>query len=80
VIKANIGAKGRVVSPSPTCEETYTMTGDGRFVTCGKPAAKSVYHKRADKSYAMCQACAHHNINNRGGRKSSTRRTTPQDT
>lgn len=48
-----------------TCEETWGMIGD-RYLRCGKPAVVIVQHRGRDEGpYAMCYACADHNMRNR---------------
>lgn len=38
-------------------------------VPCGEPAAAIVWHGRpGERQYAMCYACADHNVRNRGAR------------
>lgn len=66
ILKEKIGTEGCNPSPSTTCEETSNFV-NGMHWTCGRPAMKTVYHRRDNKSYAMCDVCAYHNINNRDG-------------
>lgn len=66
MIKEKIGVEGCNPSPSTTCEEASILSTNF-YVPCGKPTVKSVYHRRDNKSYAMCVVCADHNIRNRGG-------------
>lgn len=66
ILKKEIGIEGCNLSPSTTCEDSSNFV-NGMHWTCGRPAMKSVYHERDNKSYAMCDMCADHNIRNRGG-------------
>lgn len=57
------------------CEEAnlYGFTAPGPDpkspLPCGEPAAAIVWHGRpGERQYAMCYACADHNVRNRGGR------------
>lgn len=61
-----VGIEGENASPSNTCEEASPF-GGGAYVPCGAPATKQVYHRKDNKTYAMCAGCADHNVRNRGG-------------
>lgn len=68
ILKKEIGVDGIALATSGTCEETSDYIR-GMHITCGRPAVTTVYHKHDRKSYAMCEMCADHNINNRGGQE-----------
>jgi hypothetical protein len=48
------------------CQEASVLSVS-KYIPCGKPATKIVWHNKDGRAYAMCDACAYHNINNRGG-------------
>lgn len=48
------------------CEEASPFAPPGCYLPCGKPAVKRVHHARDQRTYNMCEACADHNIKNRG--------------
>lgn len=48
------------------CEEASVLSKD-HYIPCNKPAVQLVFHERDDRTYRMCEACAWHNIQNRGG-------------
>jgi hypothetical protein len=48
------------------CEEASPMSRDF-YIPCNQPAARLVYLKVDRATYRMCEACADHNIRNRGG-------------
>lgn len=60
----NIGVEGRTPSPSTTCEEASCLSLT-RYIACGHPATKQVYHPRDNQTLAMCASCADHNVRNR---------------
>jgi KTSC domain len=62
-----IGVSGMGISPSLTCEEASHLSA-GTYIACGQPATKQIFHARDNATFAMCDACAGHNISNRGGR------------
>lgn len=37
------------------------------YIACGLPAVSFVFHRRDNRAYAMCEACACHNRDNRRG-------------
>lgn len=50
-----------------TCEEVVTMVGEN-YIRCGRKATAIVKHTGRDEGpYALCEFCASHNVNNRGG-------------
>lgn len=49
-----------------TCEEASPFAPPGCYLPCGKDAVKRVHHPRDQRTYNMCEACADHNIKNRG--------------
>lgn len=49
------------------CEEA-SMFSSERYIPCGQVATHLVYHKRDKRIYAMCMACADHNVRNREGK------------
>jgi hypothetical protein len=49
-----------------SCEEASPMS-HATYIACGAPAVALVLHNRDRRTYAMCLACADHNIRNRGG-------------
>lgn len=61
-----LGSEGKVPSPSTTCEEASSLS-HRFYIACGRPATKQVYHRRDNKTYAMCDSCTDHNVTNRGG-------------
>ncbi len=49
------------------CQEASPRSGE-IFIACGRPGAKVVFHQRDGRNvYVMCDACAYHNLKNRGG-------------
>lgn len=48
------------------CQEASPLSGS-TYIACGKPAERSIFLVRDDRAYNMCAACAHHNVNSRGG-------------
>ena len=68
ILKKEIGVLERALASSTTCEDTSNYIR-GMHITCGRPAVTTVYHERDRKSYAMCEMCADHNINNRDGQE-----------
>lgn len=56
----------RMPPPGATCQEASSLSHN-TYIPCGRPAAFVV--KNSDPSpYAMCAACADHNVRNRGAR------------
>lgn len=51
-----------------TCEEASSLFKD-RYIPCGMPTDKFVYHRREHRTYPMCKMCAFHNLKNRGGQE-----------
>jgi hypothetical protein len=49
-----------------TCQEASPFSG-AIYIPCGAPATKIVWGQRAERPYLMCDGCASHNVNNRGG-------------
>jgi len=47
------------------CEEASNWSVS-YYIPCNAPATKMVYSPRDKRAYRMCDACAHHNIKNRG--------------
>lgn len=63
-----IGTSGRTL-PEPlngNCEEASSMSRNF-YISCSAPSTMAVYHKKDDTTYRMCDACAYHNVRNRGG-------------
>lgn len=60
----NIGVEGRTPSPSATCEEA-SIFSTTMYIACGRLATKQVYHERDNRTLAMCDGCADHNVRNR---------------
>ncbi len=60
-----IGEHGRNPSSCETCEEASILSIT-RYIPCGNKATRQVYHPRDNKTYAMCEGCADHNVRNRG--------------
>lgn len=59
-----IGVEGRNPSPSKTCEEASVLSVE-TYIPCGRQAKHQIFHPRDNRTYAMCEACASHNLNNR---------------
>lgn len=50
---------------NPHCCEEASMLSVGLYVPCNQPATRMVKN-RDPKEYRMCDACAYHNVRNRG--------------
>ena len=48
------------------CEEASTFSRE-KYIPCGAPASAAVWHKKDRRMCVMCEACADHNVKNRGG-------------
>lgn len=55
-----------MTKPNLTCEEASPMSANF-YIPCGQPAVAVVDHGRGEGEYLMCEACADHNVRNRGG-------------
>ena len=56
-----------VVADEGCCEEA-SIVSIAFYIPCNKPATKTVrYPDRAEGPYRMCDACADHNVQHRGG-------------
>lgn len=51
-------------APGATCEEASPLSHQF-YIACGRPA-EFVVKNRDPRPYAMCAACADHNVRNRG--------------
>jgi hypothetical protein len=49
------------------CEEASTLSTH-MFIPCSRPVCALIWHERDRRAYMMCEGCASHNIQNRGGR------------
>ena len=52
------------------CEEaSFQPPIPGVYFPCNEPAVCRVYHENGNVTYRMCEACADHNVKNRGGKR-----------
>jgi hypothetical protein len=68
--------EGNTVSRDAVCQEA-SLFSRGRYIPCGAPATHVIRHDQEQRAYYMCDACADHNIRNRGGKDVTARVTTP---
>lgn len=63
--RASARARALQIAGGRTCEETTGTIGD-TYLRCGAPAVVLLrYRGRDEGPYAMCYACADHNLRNR---------------
>jgi hypothetical protein len=55
-----------VPTPGTKCEEASHLSHKF-YIPCGRPA-EYIVKNRDPRPYAMCEACADHNVRNRGAR------------
>lgn len=48
------------------CQEASIHSRE-TFIACARPGAQFVFHEKDRRVYVMCEACAYHNLKNRGG-------------
>lgn len=63
--KPNPNLIANLVAKEGCCEEA-SMMSSSFYIPCNAPAVSVVYSDRDKREYRMCEACAHHNVKNRG--------------